>query len=165
MLNHEEAKAAKFLISFSALRPVNQALRCANNVVQTVAPGGITCYALGMRQPIYLFQALICGVVISFINSRNDAVQTVALLVAVTTFIFGMLHARRAWVYALIIGMSIILFHGVARMANAIVPMPQGSINNFAGLVALIPAFIGAYCGAGLRWVLDGFNEGEKAEG
>ena len=119
---------------------------------------------MSMRQPIYLLQALICGALISFIDSRNDAVQVVALLVAITTFIFGALHARRAWVYALIIALSIITFHLISHIAGRMMPIGSGSVNGFVGLVALIPAFIGAYCGAGLRWVLDGFNEGAKYE-
>ncbi len=117
-----------------------------------------------MKQPIYLFQALICGAIISFIDSRNGEVQTVALLVIATTFVFGALHARRAWVYALIIGASIIAFHLIARITNWVSPMAQDSVNHVAGLVALIPAFIGAYCGAGLRWVLDGLEGSMKYE-
>lgn len=117
-----------------------------------------------MRQPIYLLQALICGTVISFIDSRSSEVQVAALLVAITTFIFGMLHARRAWVYALIIGFSIIAFHVVAHITGWITPSGPAAINNFVGLVALIPAFIGAYSGAGLRWVLDGLNENKTYE-
>ena len=138
---------------------MSQALRCVGIGIWAVALGQANQYALPMKQPIYLLQALICGAVISFINSRNDAVQVVALLVTITTFVFGMLHARRAWVYALIIGISMIVFHLFARLVNSVTPMSQGSINNFASLIALIPAFIGAYCGAGLRWVLDGVNE------
>ena len=117
-----------------------------------------------MRQPIYIFQALICGVVISFIDSRSDAVQVAALLVAVTTFIFGTLHARQAWVYALIIGLSIIVFHTITSIAGWTASNSTDTVHAFAGLIALIPAFIGAYCGAGLRWVLDGIGESKKFE-
>ena len=117
-----------------------------------------------MKQPIYLFQALICGVVISFIDSRNAEVQVAALLIIVTTFIFGTLHARQAWVYAFIIGLSIFAFHMALRITGLFTGVWLGPINGLIGLIALIPAFIGAYCGAGLRWVLDGFNESQKYE-
>ena len=112
-----------------------------------------------MKQPIYLLQALICGAVISFIDFRSNEVQLAALLIITTTFIFGALHARRAWVYALIIGLSIFVFHLAAQMTGWFTAVGPGPIPNFSGLFALIAAFIGAYCGAGLRWVLDGFNQ------
>ena len=82
----------------------------------------------------------------------------------VTTFIFGALHARQAWVYAFIIGLSIFAFHIALRITGLFTGVWLGPINGLIGLIALIPAFIGAYCGAGLRWVLDGFNESQKYE-
>lgn len=111
---------------------------------------------------IYLFQALICGAIISFIDSRLDEMQATALLILATTFIFGMLHARRAWAYAFIIGLSIFVMELMTILTGW--PEHVGSQPTFvySGLIALLPAFIGAYSGAGLRWVLDGLNETQK---
>lgn len=118
---------------------------------------------IGMKA-IYLFQALICGAIISFIDSRSDAVQAAALLILATTFIFGLLHARRAWAYALIIGLSIVAMETLTTLTGwpaHIGPQPTFA---YSGLIALLPAFIGAYSGAGLRWVLDGLNESQHGQ-
>ncbi len=113
---------------------------------------------------IYLFQALICGAIISFIDLRSGEVQATALLVLATTFIFGLLHARRAWVYALIVGFCIVITHLLTRFISWPEPIDLPPANPLSGLIVLLPAFIGAYCGAGLRWVLDGLNESQRGQ-
>ena len=140
-----------------------QAPECAPRRIQTVAPLARFYYAMPMK-PIYLFQSLICAAVISFIDSRNHEAQVMALLILTTTFIFGTLHAQRAWAYAFVIGLSIFATQVITRLIGWPPPVGPQSASALSSLIALLPAFIGAYSGAGLRWVLDGLSESQKGQ-
>ena len=87
------------------------------------------------------------------VELRADEVQGPVLLVVVWAFILGLAKPKWAWLWAVVIGGSIFAAHAWARAVGYPEPYPPEP-NIFAALIALIPAFIGAYAGAGLRWGL-----------
>ena len=81
--------------------------------------------------------ALVCGLLILWVDSRpgwDDTGISVGMLLLVTT-ILGFLLPKRAWLWALAVGIWIPL---------AAILVHQ----NYAAILALIIAFFGAYAGA-----------------
>ncbi len=93
------------------------------------------------------------GAAAGLVDLTQSEVQPAALLVLVLTFLLGFAQPQRAWAWALIIGSSILFAHLLAALAGYKPPYPVEP-NVFATLLALIPAFIGAYSGAAIRWML-----------
>ena len=102
---------------------------------------------------LYLL-ALAAGLVIGYVDMRakTDDNLPVVLIIILTTFIFGAVHPRNAWRWALIIGLCIPLFHIGGELSGIHPPYPVEP-NVFITFIALIPAFIGAYLGALTRGV------------
>jgi hypothetical protein len=83
------------------------------------------------------------GFLIGWIDTRpswDDSGITVAAILA-ASFIPGILHPSRAWLWALIVGCEVAGFNLI----------PNG---HAGGLMAVPVSFIGAYCGALLRKVI-----------
>jgi hypothetical protein len=87
-----------------------------------------------------LLGAALLGIGIAWVDSRptwDDTGITVGTIL-LTCAIFGAIDPRKAWQWALAVGIWIPL-HGLLWA------------HNFGTLIALIPAFLGAYLGAGIR--------------
>lgn len=97
--------------------------------------------------------AIIFGIIVGYVNLHASEVQAPVLAILVFTFLLGYLHPRRAWIWALVLGLSILLSYVVAPVAGYHTPYPP-SPNIFATLIALIPACIGAYAGVLIRKVI-----------
>ena len=95
-----------------------------------------------MNKKFYLITgiAAVTGMVITWIDSRpnwDDTGITVGLIL-VSSLIFGLLARRKPWLIALAVGLWIPL-QGIFKSQD------------FGLLIALIPAFIGAFVGYSLR--------------
>lgn len=93
-----------------------------------------------------IFLTIIFGIVISYIDLHNDEVQPAVLLLLIFSFILGYKHPPKAWLYCFLIGLSIITGYLIAKAIN-FTPKGPPPNNIFSSLIALIPAFIGGYCG------------------
>ncbi len=96
---------------------------------------------------ICLFLSLAGGLFAWWVDSRNDEPQAAVLVILVVTFIVGFLLPRQAWLWAIIVGLCIPIGYLAAR-AVGFLPSTPVEPGWYASVIALIPAFIGAYAGA-----------------
>lgn len=90
--------------------------------------------------------AILSAILLGYVDLHAKEVQGTVLVLLILTFIFGFLEPRRAWLWALILGLSIYAAYIIGPMLGVYpweTPKPP-----YAPLIALIPAFIGAYAGA-----------------
>ncbi len=80
----------------------------------------------------------------------SDDVQPVVGALLVLGFGFGLHRPRRAWLFALVLFLAVPVAE-VARDALARQPGPARPL--YESVIALVPALLGAYAGAGLRWL------------
>ena len=107
-----------------------------------------------MRTPttLVLVLAIIGSVFVGYIDSHATEVQATLMVMLPITFALGFIQPKRAWLWALIVGFSIpvgFLWHML--MGATYVEPPT---NGFFTLIALVPAFIGAFAGAIFRSVI-----------
>jgi hypothetical protein len=96
---------------------------------------------------ICLVLALAGGIFAWWVDSRNDEPQAAVLVILMVTFLSGLLVPQRAWLWALITGLCLPVGYLLTRAAGYLpsTPLEPGW---YASIIALIPAFIGAYVGA-----------------
>jgi hypothetical protein len=97
--------------------------------------------------------ALAGGIFAWWVDSRNDEPQAAVLVILMTTFILGLLVPRRAWLWAIVVGLCLPLGYLLARSVGYL-PATPVEPGWYASIIALIPAFIGAYGGALSRLLL-----------
>lgn len=95
-------------------------------------------------QKVFAILALIAGLGFAYIDSRPSWDDTGILVGAIllTCGLLALLGFRRPWLLALLVGVWIPL-HGILIS------------HNFGSIIALVPAFLGAYAGWMLRRLLD----------
>lgn len=105
-----------------------------------------------------LLLAMLLGIYIGLVDFRSDEVQNAVLLIVIFTFLFGLLSPRRAWRWALAIGLGVPIVHYTAHWLGVPprYPVQPGMSGCF---LALIPAFIGTYLGVFVRSLLALFTE------
>lgn len=96
--------------------------------------------------------ALAFGIAIGLLDLHATEVQGTVLLILACSALPGFVHPRVAWLWAITIGLCLLLVHLVANLLNY--PSYPVEPNVFATLIALIPAFLGAYCGVLLRYIV-----------
>ncbi len=102
---------------------------------------------------ICLVIAFLGAALAGWVDFHNDEPQAALLVIFVFTVLLGFLLPKRAWLWAIIVGLGVPGMYFVLRTLgyqSVGVPSPGW----YASLIALIPAFIGAYFGAAGRWIL-----------
>lgn len=105
------------------------------------------------RWLLYLPLALILSAAAGYVDTVNDEVQAPLLLILVAAGLLGALDARRTWLWALIMGLSV-------APAEAIVTVAGGRTPSLTALLPLIVmpvifALVAALAGALARWAID----------
>ena len=87
------------------------------------------------------------GIFAGWVDFNNDEVQAAVLVILAVTFLTGMIIPRKAWLLAVIVALYL---PGVYLIATQLLYKPVSPPNPvwYASLLALVPAFIGAYSGA-----------------
>lgn len=101
-----------------------------------------------------LILAILGALFAGWVDFNNDEPQAAVLVILLTTSLLGLILPPRAWLWALIVALGIPAVYLTAR-ALGYQPVSLPSPGWYASLLALIPAFIGAYAGALGRFVLD----------
>ena len=103
--------------------------------------------------------AIAIAALIGYTDQHNDEVWAALILMLPSAFVFGFLLPRQAWQWALIIGGSVFLAGLIGVTIGYVPPChpgldcpPPSFGHSLQALIALIPAFVGAYVGAALRW-------------
>lgn len=108
----------------------------------------------------FMFNVLIAvlfGVVISYIDLHSEEVQSAVLLLLIFSFVLGYKHPQKAWLYSLILGLSVITGFIFSRLTG-FVPKGIPPDNIFSSLLALIPAYIGGYLGVFIKSIKNAVN-------
>jgi hypothetical protein len=108
-----------------------------------------------------LLVALLFAVWTGYTDTHNDEVQAPLLLLLVATGSLGFAVPRRAWLWALLLGLSVPSAEYIALAVGYRLPCHPGYIcppptvvSTAQTFFVLIPAFLGAYAGAFGRWLL-----------
>ena len=93
------------------------------------------------------------GIFAGWIDFNNDEVQAAVLVILVVTFLAGSIMPGKAWLWAMIVAFCLPAVYLVATQFGyqSVSPPSPGW---YASLIALIPAFIGAYAGALARFTI-----------
>jgi MFS-type transporter involved in bile tolerance (Atg22 family) len=96
---------------------------------------------------VCLILALSGGIFAGWVDFNNDEPQAAVLVILVVTFLLGLIRSKRAWLWAIIVALCLPGVYLFARSLGyqSVSPPSPGW---YASLLALIPAFIGAYSGA-----------------
>jgi hypothetical protein len=132
-----------------------------DTLVTVVAFNGLLLLAL-LSFALVFFQpklwhgllALFLGALTGLTDLRSD-VQLPALMLLAFGAFFGFARPRRAWLFALLLGLWVPLVALVAR-ALGVASREAGAVTNqqvATSFLALGIAFAGAYGGAALRWL------------
>jgi hypothetical protein len=100
-----------------------------------------------------LLLALCVAIFAGWVDFNNDEPQAAALIILVMTILLGWLQPAKAWLWAIIVASGL---PGMYLMLRALGYQPASppSPRWFASLLALIPAFIGAYAGVFARAIV-----------
>jgi hypothetical protein len=96
---------------------------------------------------VCLIIALAGGIFAGWVDFNNDEPQAAVLVILVITLLLGLIQPRLAWLWAIIVALSLPAVYLVATNLGY-QPVSPPSPGWYASLLALIPAFIGAYAGA-----------------
>ncbi len=125
----------------------------ATAVAQRVAQAREGMARRGARLALVL-TALLLSLTTGYVNTHNAEVQAPMLCLLVSTLGLGLARPRRAWRWALIIGAAVPLSQAVAAVVRVSVPYPNDLHHVLSSIFVLIPAMLGAYVGAAIRWVI-----------
>jgi len=120
-----------------------------------------------------LIVAVLAGAGIGYIDSRPnwDDAGITAFAMLVLAGLCGLIAPRRAWRWALAIGLWIPLLALTTELVRAVQPalierrlhMEQGVVSSLAMFVVLIFPLAGAYGGALMRWAIDAAHRPSQA--
>ena len=94
-----------------------------------------------------LFIALLGAAYAGWVDFNNDEPQAAVLMILLITALLGWLVPGKAWLWAIILALGLPAMYFLQR-ALGLHPATPPSPGWYASLLALIPAFIGAYAGA-----------------
>jgi hypothetical protein len=102
---------------------------------------------------VYAILALAGGIFAGWVDFNNDEPQAAVLVIFVVTFLLGLILPKKAWLWAILVALCL---PGVYLFARSLGYQPVSPLSPgwYASLLALIPAFIGAYAGAFGRVVI-----------
>ncbi len=107
---------------------------------------------------ICLLIALLGAVFAGWVDFNNDEPQAAVLVILVITGLLGLLVPGKAWLWAIIVALGLPGMYLLLR-ALGLQPVSPLSPGWYASLLALIPAFIGAYAGALGRVIINNLLE------
>jgi hypothetical protein len=98
--------------------------------------------------------ALLSAALAGWVDFNNDEPQAALLVILSSTAILGALFPIRAWLWAMIVALGLPAVYLVSR-AMGYQPASPPSPGWYASLLAIIPAFIGAYAGVCVRLIMN----------
>jgi hypothetical protein len=103
---------------------------------------------------VCLFFALLGAAFAGWVDFNNDEPQAAVLVILVITALLGCLLPGKAWLWGIIVALGLPAMYLLQR-AMGLQPTSPPSPRWYASLLALIPAFIGAYAGALVRVIIN----------
>ncbi len=103
---------------------------------------------------ICLIIALLGAIMVGWIDFNNDETQAAVLVILILTALLGGLYPQKSWLWAIIVALGLPAVY-LTLHAIGYEPASPPSPGWYASLLALIPAFIGAYAGAIARLMMN----------
>ena len=93
--------------------------------------------------------AIFLGAIAGFVDLFVESAQVAATIIVVFSFLLSLTYPRRAWLWAVLTGMSVPLANTLAvALGYEHLRRPE---NIYLSYIVFLPAFIGAYSAAFLR--------------
>ncbi len=105
---------------------------------------------------ITIVVALLGSALAGLVAVRTTEVQPAVLVIAVVCLSLGFAVPRLAWLWAILVGGGVFLGYVFAHafgLRVAAEPQMSGHPNIYGSLIAIVPAIVFAYIGAGTRWI------------
>lgn len=99
---------------------------------------------------VCLIAAVVLGLCAGWVDFHNNEPQPAALLLLIFGFLLGCIQPRSAWRWGILLGMGLPATYIIAH-SFGLKPVEPLQPNVLAGLLAILPATIGAYVGAAIR--------------
>jgi hypothetical protein len=102
---------------------------------------------------LFLLLTICSAIVVNLVDAGANEVQATLMVLLPLSFLLGLLQPKRAWLGALVIGLSLPFTTWLALSTRwfTLREIPEPT---YAGAIALIPAFIGSYAGALFRYAM-----------
>lgn len=101
---------------------------------------------------LFIVSCSIGGIIIALFDMDQTEVQPAVLMILIFSGVASFLRPKLAYLWASILGSSIFIVN-LVLLSSGYKPTHKVEPNVFAALIALIPAFIGAYAGVLLQWL------------
>jgi len=91
---------------------------------------------------------------VGWVDTHTEMVQVSVVLIAGSAFAVSLIDPRRAWLWAALIGLAVPASHALVRLSSAqpslfgALSLPYPVDSYASTFLALIPAAVGAGCGA-----------------
>ena len=112
-------------------------------ITKSERQGAVNVISLGIAIVLALFTG--------YLNTHTDELLVLVPWMVVATAALGVAQPRQPWLWALLIGIavpgSLVLFY----LLQLRVPYPNNPGDIGTSFVVFVPAFVGAYVGAGVR--------------
>lgn len=107
---------------------------------------------------LFIVSCILGGIIIALFDMDQTEVFPAVIMILIFTGVAGFLRPTLAYLWALILGLSIFIVNILAiNTGHEFTHPPQPNV--YATFVALIPAFIGAYIGVFLNWLNGKINK------
>lgn len=103
-------------------------------------------------RPLGFLVAILGSALAGLVSVKTTEVQPAVLVITVVCMALGFALPRIAWLWAMIVGLGVFAGYVVCNLIHYTVKAPPEP-NIYASLIALVPALITAYIGAGARWL------------
>ena len=97
--------------------------------------------------------AVLFGAAAAYVDAHNDEVQAAALVLLVGGFVLGAVLPRGRWVAGILLGLSILAAHVVARLLG-LGPETARTPPRIDMLIPLVPSLLGTAVGVGAHYLV-----------
>jgi hypothetical protein len=104
---------------------------------------------------IYLIGSFVLGALVGSLDYYFNQMMLITILIFVPNAILGYIQPRLAWLNALSCYIGFVLLEMILGPGLGILPVRWPYFDFLAVFVTPIPAFIGSYWGAAMRWIRD----------
>ena len=95
--------------------------------------------------------AIVFALFTGYLNTHTDELLVLVPWVVVATTALGIAQPRWPWLWALLIGLAVPLSLILFYFLGLLVPYPNNPSDIAMSFLVVVPAFVGAYIGSGIR--------------
>jgi hypothetical protein len=112
---------------------------------------------------VYIVAAVIVGLAIGALDYFIDQLLLITILLIIPNAVMGYLRPSLAWLSALSCLIGFVIVDIILGYGFNIPPARWPYFNIWVAVIMPIPAFIGSYWGAALRWIFNAARRSKQA--